>query len=33
MKTLKWLSVMSLALILVAGALIPISAAADKPIE
>lgn len=33
MKTLKWLSAISLALILVAGTLIPISAAADKPIE
>ena len=33
MKTIKWLSLISLALILVAGTLIPFSAAADKPIE
>ena len=33
MKSLKWLSVIGLALVMTAGILIPISAAADKPIE
>ena len=32
MKTLKWLSMFSLALVLIAGTLVPASAA-DKPIE